>query len=135
VFIDFRGRIGLNDDCLRWSYTAITRAKQTCYCIHAPNFDSFDAIHFEPIGSITSLPDEAIQFPKGISSEYHTTFSHPCKILKLKEVQKVILDSPFQLIRIDSKEYLEIYYFEHEEKPIKVQAIHKKWIVSTFHVG
>jgi hypothetical protein len=126
VFIDFRGRIGLNDDCLRWSYTAITRAKQTCYCIHAPNFDSFDAIHFEPIGSITSLPDEAIQFPKGISSEYHTTFSHPCKILKLKEVQKVSMDSPFQLIRVDTKEYLEIYHFECEDKPIKVQAIHKK---------
>jgi hypothetical protein len=126
VFVDFRGRIGLNDDCLRWSYTAITRAKNVCYCIHAPNFDSFDKIQFEPTTSVNSLPDEAIQFPKGLSSEYHTSTSHPCKILKFKEVQNVIADSPFQLIKVESKDYLEIYYFEYEDKPIKVQAIHKK---------
>lgn len=126
VFIDFRGRIGLTDDCLRWSYTAITRAKKTCYCIHPPNFDSFDKIYFEPFSSITSLPDEAIQFPKDLSSEYHNTFSHPCKILKLKDVRNVIADSPFQLIKVESKDYLEIYYFEYEDKTIKVQALHKK---------
>lgn len=126
AFVDFRGRIGLNDDCLRWSYTAITRAKNVCYCIHAPNFDSLDKIQFEPITSITSLPDEAIQFPKGLSSEYHTLTSHPCKILKFKEVENVIADSPFQLIKVESKDYLEIYYFAYEDKPIKVHAIHKK---------
>ena len=126
VFVDFRGRIGLNDDCLRWSYTAITRAKNTCYCIHAPNFDSFDKIQFEPITSVTSLPEEAIQFPKGLSSEYHTTFSHPCKILKLKDVQSRVADSAFQLVKVESKEYLEIYHFECEDKALKVQAIHKK---------
>lgn len=126
VFVDFRGRIGLNDDCLRWSYTAITRAKNTCYCIHAPNFDSFDKIHFEPITNVTSLPEEAIQFPKDLSSEYHNVLSHPCKILKLRDVRSKIAESPFQLIKVESKEYLEIYYFEYEEKVIRVQAIHKK---------
>lgn len=126
VFVDFRGRIGLNDDCLRWSYTAITRAKNTCYCIHAPNFDSFDKINFEPITNVKSLPEEAIQFPKDLSSEYHNVLSHPCKILKLRDVRSKIAESPFQLIKVESKEYLEIYYFEYGEKVIRVQAIHRR---------
>ncbi|MBQ9310546.1 MAG: AAA family ATPase [Bacteroidales bacterium] len=31
VFVDFRGRVGLNVECLRWSYTALTRARKTIY--------------------------------------------------------------------------------------------------------
>ena len=37
VFVDYSGRLGFNDDCLRWMYTATTRAQETLFGVNMPN--------------------------------------------------------------------------------------------------
>jgi tRNA A37 threonylcarbamoyladenosine biosynthesis protein TsaE len=126
VFVDFRSRIGLDNDCLRWSYTAITRAKRVCYAIHAPSFDSFEKIKFDPIGIISDYPADAFQFPQFLSSPYHSNLSHPCKILKYNQIVEQIKETPYELLRVESKEWSEDYYFQYEGQETRVQGTHNK---------
>jgi hypothetical protein len=126
VFVDFRSRIGLTDDCLRWSYTAITRAKRVCYAIHAPSFDSIEKIKFDPIGIISEYPADAFQFPKLLSSPFHTNLSHPCKILKYNQIVEQIKETPYELLRVESRDWSEDYYFLYEGQATRIQGTHNK---------
>ncbi|WP_341228434.1 AAA family ATPase [uncultured Arcticibacterium sp.] len=126
VFVDFRSRVGLNDDCLRWSYTAITRAEKVCYSIHAPNFDVFGKIKFEETGIINAYPKDAFQFPNNLISAFHSEGGHPCKVLKYNQVLNDLKDTPFELVKVVSQEWLEIYYLLYQGVEFRVQGTHGK---------
>ena len=49
VFVDYDGRTGLDNDSLRWMYTATTRAKKILYGVNMPNIQPFDKLQFRPI--------------------------------------------------------------------------------------
>ena len=49
VFVDYNGRTGLDNDSLRWMYTATTRAKERLYGVNMPNIQPFDKLQFRPI--------------------------------------------------------------------------------------
>ncbi len=49
VFVDYTDRTGLNDDSLRWAYTATTRAQKTLYVTNLPHITPFSKFRIEPI--------------------------------------------------------------------------------------
>lgn len=49
VFVDYTGRTGLDDDSLRWAYTATTRAQKTLYVTNLPHITPFSKFRIEPI--------------------------------------------------------------------------------------
>lgn len=49
VFVDYSDRVGLNDDALRWMYTATTRAKNILYGVNIPNIHPLEKLKFNPI--------------------------------------------------------------------------------------
>ena len=59
VFVDYDGRTGLDNDSLRWMYTATTRAKKRLYGVHIPNIQPFDKLHFKPITKLNKLATNA----------------------------------------------------------------------------
>ena len=59
VFVDYDGRTGLDNDSLRWMYTATTRAKKRLYGVHIPNIQPFDELHFKPITKLNKLATNA----------------------------------------------------------------------------
>ncbi|OKL39972.1 ATP-dependent DNA helicase [Pontibacter flavimaris] len=124
VFVDYYGRTGLKDAQLRWSYTAITRAKDKCYNINPPYFTAFSKLAFSPIGPIGKVPSEAIQFNNIPSSPFHPANSHACKSLKYHEIVEKIADTHFSLDMVDSKPYMEIYFFRVDGKELRAQATH-----------
>jgi hypothetical protein len=49
AYVDYTGRTGLNDDCLRWVYTATTRAGKMLYGVNMPNITPISGLKFNPI--------------------------------------------------------------------------------------
>ena len=62
VFVDYSGRLGLNDDSLRWNYTATTRAQNALYGINMPNFKPLDKLSFSTITKCSKMEKEALAF-------------------------------------------------------------------------
>ncbi len=80
VYVDYHGRTGLDNDSLRWSYTATTRAAKHLYGVLMPNVQLLDrlqvnavikttkpakgALAVKPCGDIAGLPASATSSQK-----------------------------------------------------------------------
>ncbi|MDD4107173.1 MAG: AAA family ATPase [Prolixibacteraceae bacterium] len=124
VFVDFHGRIGLKNDQLRWSYTAITRAAEKLLTINAPTITPLDKLKFSAIGRIGKFPPNALKFADIPATPYHTIHAHPAKRQMYFEIVSKIAPTPYELIRVDSKDYLEMYFFKRDHEQIRVDLIH-----------
>lgn len=62
VFVDYTGRTGLNDDSLRWCYTATTRSKGTLYGINFPSATPLSKMVVNPILKYSKVAKEAFSF-------------------------------------------------------------------------
>ena len=49
VFVDYTNRTGLDDDSLRWAYTATTQAQNTLYVVNLPHITPFSKFRIAPI--------------------------------------------------------------------------------------
>lgn len=112
VFVDYSGRTGLNNDSLRWMYTATTRAKSTLYGVNMPHIHPMDKLRFASViktnkaannsmaiadlGSINLLPSGASCFQKA-------------KCLSVMEALKPI---GLSIERIELLQYKDRYYIK-----------------------
>jgi hypothetical protein len=123
VFVDYSGRISLANDPLRWCYTATTRGIDTVYASNAPNFRKLDKFKFSPIVTISTLPNEALNFNNISASPFHTNTDHKCKSAKYWEVLEKLENTPFKLVKVETiGVYLERYTVVFEERQIVIQA-------------
>lgn len=109
TFVDFSGRVGLNKDCLRWSYTAVTRASSMMYGHAMHNIPKFAAKVID-IVSTTSVPAE--YYPNGASIPTGP-YNNQCDIAPLKakywQVANALEGSAYHISGIEHKPYREIY--------------------------
>ena len=66
VYIDFFNRNGLNDDCLRWKYTAITRAKERLFCVNLNDITPLSALRFNAIVKAKKPNREALSLSNDV---------------------------------------------------------------------
>ena len=110
VYVDYSGRTGMSNDCLRWAYTATTRAQHTLYVTNLPHITPFSKFRIEPIQSC-----------KNVNEEYHVIGDvplspfHPTDAPKYLHAKWMCIDSNLQgtgykVQRVESKPYREIYY-------------------------
>lgn len=109
TFVDFDGRIGLNKDCLRWSYTAATRARKMMYGHALHNIPSFKT---KVIKIIQTSHVAGEYFPQG-SNMPAGPFHHEDDLPSLKarywQMEGSLEGSGFHVIGIEHKPYREIY--------------------------
>lgn len=111
VFVDYSGRIGLDDNVLRWCYTATTRASKTLFISNAPKLDSFSRIK---VGQTT----KSSKTPKGfwgtlpqVETPFHNA-SCPVPIkLKTIAIMKALKGTRYSLMNVVSMNYQEEYKF------------------------
>ncbi len=60
VYVDYGGRTGLDDDSLRWNYTATTRAIQHLYGVNMPRITLFDKLRFMQIVRVKKPAKDAL---------------------------------------------------------------------------
>ncbi|MCD8207137.1 MAG: AAA family ATPase, partial [Bacteroidales bacterium] len=62
VYVDYTGRTGLDNDSLRWAYTATTRAVETLYGVNMPNITPMTYIQFGDINRLSRPAKEAFSY-------------------------------------------------------------------------
>lgn len=109
VFVDYTGRTGLDDDSLRWAYTATTRAQKTLYVTNLPHITPFSKFRIEPIQKCKNIAPEC-----RILNEVPPTPLHNKNVdngirAKYHCIAKNMEYTPYRIISVQSRPYLEIY--------------------------
>lgn len=126
AYVNFNGKVGMSDDHLRWSYTALTRGKEKLYALNPPNTTTFSKITFNTISPLKKLPPEAIQFGEVSETPFHNSDRHPAKRQTFFDVKEKLKGTPYSINRVDSSDFLEMYYIQTKEGEVRVDAGHDK---------
>lgn len=113
VFVDYSGRTGIDDDSLRWSYTATTRAKNILYGVHLPTFSRMEAISIRPIEVLSKITIPSHQYElieaDSFISPYHKQSAHIALRMHYHQVASLLRDTPFSINSVSSLQYCERY--------------------------
>ncbi|QED36695.1 AAA family ATPase [Antarcticibacterium arcticum] len=124
TFVDYFGRTSLKNDPLKWSYTATTRARKKCYAANAPHLSDFSNFNISQIGNLTRVPEEYFDLSQVPLSPFHHSHDHLGKSMKYWEIEEKLKETPFQIIAVNTKDYLERYQINYMNKNIVVDGIH-----------
>jgi len=112
VFVDYSGRHGLNNDCLRWMYTATTRAKNRLYGINIPNITPLSKLKFNPINKISRPAKEAFSFSKELTVELLPDTANAFQKSKCISVMENLQAIGLILSKIETLQYVDRYTIE-----------------------
>lgn len=125
TFVDYYGRTGLNNDALRWSYTATTRAVNKCYAANAPYTTRFSNFQVSAIGAVSKMPNETFSLKNVLLSPFHTEQQHLAKNLKYWEIVANLEDTPYKVERVETKgDYQERYTISNGEQTDTFDVFH-----------
>lgn len=125
VFVDYYGRVSLKTDPLRWCYTATTRGVNAVYAINAPHFGRMANFKFSKVGTIGTLPNDALQLSSITQSQFHTTNHHKCKSRKYWEIVEKLENTNYKIEKVETFGYLERYTIKNEQETFQLQASHR----------
>ena len=127
VFVDFDGRDKTSNDELRWSYTAITRASKQLYVINKPDTEQlqFKKISM-PIQELTNIPSKTIQVIESGATRFHSLDTPNYLRAKYFEIEQRIESIRGKIVRVESRDYLEMYYLEVDGQQFRYDINYKK---------
>ena len=109
VFVDYTGRTGLDDDSLRWAYTATTRAQKTLYVTNLPHITPFSKFRIEPIQKCKNIAPECRILNEVPPTPFHNKNVANGVRAKYHCIAKNMEYTPYRIISVQSRPYLEIY--------------------------
>lgn len=109
VFVDYTGRTGLDDDSLRWAYTATTRAQKTLYIANLPHITPFSKFRIEPIQKCKNIAPECRILNEVPPTPFHNENVDNGVRAKYHCIAKNMEHTPYRIISVQSRPYLEIY--------------------------
>lgn len=109
VFVDYTGRTGLDDDSLRWAYTATTRAQKTLYVTNLPHITPFSKFRIEPIQKCKNIAPECRILNEVPPTPFHNKNVGNGIRAKYHCIAKNMEYTPYRIISVQSRPYLEIY--------------------------
>lgn len=128
VIVDFNGRSGLSTESLRWTYTALTRAKKHLMLANFAHENPLFKMTIHPIAKTKSMDaechaNEDADIPS--STPFHNTTTAECKRAKFAAVKKLLLPNE-EIVNVISKEWQEIYYIKVGKDAFQYDAFHNK---------
>ena len=109
VFVDYTGRTGLDNDSLRWAYTATTRAQKTLYVTNLPHITPFSKFRIEPIQKCKNIAPECRILNEVPPTPFHNKNVDNGIRAKYHCIAKNMEYTPYRIISVQSRPYLEIY--------------------------
>lgn len=109
VFVDYTGKTGLDDDSLRWAYTATTRAQKTLYVTNLPHITPFSKFRIEPIQKCKNIAPECRILNEVSPTPFHNKNVDNGIRAKYHCIAKNMEYTPYRIISVQSRPYLEIY--------------------------
>lgn len=126
VFIDYCGRTGLSDDCLRWAYTATTRARKLLYFTNLPHITPFTKFRIDPIQQCTKINEECRIIGKIEYSPFHDVTAPNYLHAKWMCINNNMKWTPYKIDKVESKPYQEIYYIKTPDGVERYSIRYKK---------
>ena len=112
VFVDYTDRTGLSDDCLRWAYTATTRAQKTLYVTNLPHVTPFDKFRIEPIQKCKNMDAECRVIGDVEPTPFHAENAENYLKAKFHCINYNMEGTPYSILSVISRPYLEIYQIQ-----------------------
>ena len=112
VFVDFSDRTGLSDDCLRWTYTATTRAQKTLYFTNLPHITPFDKFRIEPIQKCKNVDAECRIIGDVEPTPFHAVNAENFLKAKYYCIKYNMEGTPYSILSVTSLPYREIYQIQ-----------------------
>ena len=112
VFVDYTDRTGLDDDSLRWAYTATTRAQKTLYVTNLPHVTPFDKFRIEPIRRCKNMSPECRIIDDVELTPFHAVNAENYLKAKCHCIMDNMEGTPYSVKSVSSKPYLEIYQIQ-----------------------
>ena len=109
VFVDYTDRTGLDDDSLRWAYTATTRAQKTLYVANLPHVTPFDKFCIEPIKMCRRMAPECRIIGAVGPTPFHDEDAENFLRAKYHCIVRNMDGTPYSVKSVISKSYMEIY--------------------------
>lgn len=109
VFVDYTSRTGLDDDSLRWAYTATTRAQKTLYVANLPHITPFSKFRIDPIQKCKNISPECRILNEVAPTPFHNETVNNGIRAKYHCIARNMEYTPYKIISIQSRPYLEIY--------------------------
>lgn len=125
VFVDYSGRTGLDDDSLRWAYTATTRAKKTLYISNLPQITPFSKFRIAPIQKCKSVNSECRVLNEVERTPFHGETVDNSIRAKYHCIVKNMEISPYNIVNVQSCQYLEIYSIQTPDGVDKFDLYYK----------
>ncbi len=126
VFVDYSGRVSLKNDPLRWCYTATTRGVNTVFASNAPHFGKLAKFKITNIGTIGTLPKDAVSFDGVNTSPFHNNDAHKCKSLKFWELAQKLENTDYSIKDVQSLGgFQERYTISKDDVEIILDGLHK----------
>ena len=109
VFVDYTGRTGLDNDSLRWAYTATTRAQKTLYVANLPHITPFSKFRIDPIQRCKNVAPECRILDEVPATPFHDESVDNGVRAKYHCIAKNMEYTPYKIVSVQSRQYLEIY--------------------------
>lgn len=126
VYVDYYGRTGLSNDCLRWAYTATTRAQHTLYVANLPHITPFSKFRIEDVQSCKNINEEFRVLGEIDHSPFHSLEAPKYLHAKWMCVEHNLQWSGYQIVSVESRPYLEIYKISSPEGVLRFDLLYKK---------
>lgn len=125
AFVDYDGRTGLSDDCLRWSYTATTRAQKTLFVANLPHITPFSKFRIDDITMMKKISPDFRVFGTLEASPFHKDTDPDFLRAKYQCIKHNMDYSPYQIISVTSKPYREIYEIQTPDSVERYDLMYK----------
>lgn len=112
VFVDYRDRTGLDDDCLRWAYTATTRAQKTLYFTNLPHITPFSKFKINQIQKCIKVDEDYRKIAKVDNSPFHKPTDENYLHAKCLCIIDNMEFTQYKVNSVVSRPYMEIYYIQ-----------------------
>ena len=115
VFVDYTGRTGLTNDCLRWTYTVTTRASHILYGCNMPNVTPMSKLRVAPIIKTVKPREEYLSFTDVPETPYHSIGAPNYLKAKYWAVSDELRSAGCAVKSVESKSYCEWYRIEDNQ--------------------
>lgn len=109
VFVDYTGRTGLSDDCLRWAYTATTRARKTLYVSNLPHITPFQKFRIDKVTAFSKIGSEFRVLGDVKKSPFHPEEAPKFLHAKYHCINELLVGTPYSIESVVSSSYKESY--------------------------
>lgn len=131
VFSDMQDRKGLDRDCLRWIYTAITRAKTRFAAASLPFVTKASSLKINEIVSIAKMNADLLSNVIAPSDTPYHSSSAPAGVkAKYQAVIEALQGSEYELSKIETRPYLEMYHIKCGNSVVRYDGRYDKsgWV-------